>query len=140
MEVFLHMTQICYYMLNFNVTLRYIMSLDVSMVEHQNQKLDESIHDVKDRYSTDNQKSYYLSLKKDTTNMYVNILIFVYYVVGALTAYIIFVSKSIGFTNKLFLVLLIAIYPFIATSIFVFLYQLLMYVLALIKGTPYERQ
>jgi len=116
------------------------MSLDVSMVEHQNQKLDESIHDVKDKYSTDDQKSYYLSLKKDTTNMYVNILIFVYYVVGALTAYIIFVSKSIGFTSKILLVLLIAIYPFIATSIFVFLYQLLMYVLALIKGTPYERQ
>ncbi len=116
------------------------MSLDVSMIEHQNQKLDKSIHDVKDKYSTDNQKSYYLTLKKDTANMYVNILLFVYYVVAAVTVYIIFISKTIGFTSKIFLVILIAIYPFIATSIFVFLYQLIIYVLALIKGTPYERQ
>ena len=131
------MTQICYYILDFNIYNLYKM--DASMVEQQNENLSKNITIVKDKYSTDNQKAYYINEKVRKMDYYSNVFLFVYVLVGLLCIYILFMNKSISTLTKVIIILFIIFYPFIGPPLFSYLYKSFLYFLALFQGKPFEK-
>jgi hypothetical protein len=115
------------------------MTLDSSMIEQQNETLIHNIKEVKDKYSTDDQKSYYINEKIKKMDFTVNSFLFVYVIVSLICIYIIFTSKTFSTSTKIFLVLVIIIYPFVGSILVSAFYNTLKYFYVMIQGKPFEK-
>lgn len=90
---------------------------------------------LKEKYSTDNRKSYYLKLKNESNVNINNRLIIFYYILILPFAYFIFYS-SFSFKMKIFIILFSLLYPFIIYPLQNSMYYVLYYIYAMIYGIP----
>lgn len=109
------------------------------MIEQQNDNLSKNITIVKDKYSTDNQKAYYINEKIRKMDYYSNVFLFVYVLVSLICIYILFINKTISRSVKVIITLFIILYPFIGPPLFSYLYTAFIYFLALFQGKPFEK-
>lgn len=110
---------------------------DCLIVKAQNTKLEQQIQKLKERNSTDFQKSYYENQTADTFVFANNLLFWVYYLVVALVAFLLFRNPVINMKLKAVIVGSFVAYPFVINSLERFLYKILAYAYALVSGTVY---
>jgi hypothetical protein len=109
-------------------------------IKKENKKITEDIQRLKDEYSTDNKKTYF-EQKRIENIKNLNIFLFIlYYIVIFITCIFVFNSDSLNNLTKGIIILLLLIFPFVASTIEYFIFDLFYYVYVTIFGMPYERE
>jgi hypothetical protein len=113
-------------------------SISFIEVNTQNNLIDNQIKEIKDVYSTDNQKVNYQS-DKITTLKYINYVLFlIYYVVFAFLI-IVLLMYNITFTKqfKSLLVIIFILFPFVSDIVYQLIVYLYNFIYALLNGNAY---
>lgn len=107
------------------------------MVKKQNEKLDDQLKKLKERNSTDFQRTKYENKTISTYSFVNSALLWVFYLVVLVVAVLIFRTSAVGLYAKVAIIVAFLIYPFIVNSAERILYKLLSYSYALMSGTVY---
>ena len=113
-------------------------SISFIEVNTQNNLIDNQIKEIKDVYSTDNQKVNYQS-DKISTLKYVNYVLFlIYYVVFAFLI-IVLLMYNITFTKqfKSLLVIIFILFPFVSDIVYQLIVYLYNFIYAMLNGNAY---
>lgn len=113
-------------------------SISFIEVNTQNNLIDNQIKEIKDVYSTDNQKVNYQS-DKISTLKYINYVLFlIYYVVFAFLI-IVLLMYNITFTKqfKSLLVIIFILFPFVSDIVYQLIVYLYNFIYAMLNGNAY---
>ena len=113
-------------------------TLSNELVNKQNITLQYQLRKIKDKYSTDDKKNYYEKQKISDAKYYFNMLFVVYYILAAVVLFFLYKTTKFSIYMKLFLGLVLGIYPFIISTIELFVFEIFYYIYALIFAIPYK--
>ena len=118
-----------------------VLKQDIKTVQHfqnQNNALDQTIQNMNDLYSTDDQKVVYQSAQIEYLNTINTIFYFIYFALLIVVAFIlIFKIQTISLFMRVIIAILFILYPFIIGFIEHYLYMAGKYISALLTGTVY---
>jgi len=109
------------------------------LINKQNEKIIKDIKRIDEKYSTDNQKIYYEKKKLeylDNLNWY---LFFLFYIFAFIVSFFIFKTEY-KLKWKIFFIILVFIYPFVISTITYYIYELIVYIYAIIFGISYKKE
>jgi hypothetical protein len=111
----------------------------MSAILIQNSILEKQINKLNEIYSTDEKQAYYISQKVQTLNKVNSFLFILYYIlVILLSIFLVLVNKTLSYTVKIGIIVLLGIYPLVAVFIEKQIYGYLRFLYYLIKGEPYR--
>ena len=113
----------------------------MSAILIQNTILEKQINKLNETYSTDEKKAYYINEKVQLLNK-VNYFFFILYyiLVILLSIFLLLTNKTLSYTVKICIIVLLGIYPLIAVFIEKQIYEYLRFLYYLIKGEPYRHE
>lgn len=114
------------------------MTISNELVNKQNVNLSYQLRKIKDKYSTDEQKNYYERQKINDAKFFFNMLFVLYYIVFIIVLYFLYQSTKYSSYMKIFLAVILGIYPFIISTLEFFLFEVIYYIYALIFSIPYK--
>lgn len=108
------------------------------LVNKQNMNLQYQLRKIKDQYSTDDQKNNYERQKIYDTKYTVNLLFFLYYILALITMYFLYKSDYFSTYMKLFIIVILGVYPFVISTIEYVLYDIFYYLYSFVYSIPYK--
>jgi len=112
---------------------------DLNNVINENKLLESQIQQNQNNYTTDDTQVFYKTQQYYRQQDFNFILFIIFYsLILGLAVYLFIFNNTINVYLKIFITILLAIYPFIIESIEFFVYFIFYYVYALINGVPFD--
>ena len=110
-------------------------------VKWQNEHLENEIAKTRDQYSTDEQRIKYIHSDISGWLAVNYILWFIYYLVFVIVSYLLYENEKYGYTNKRkwFYWTLFLVFPFLITTVELFLYNFFSFIWSLVIARPYPK-
>jgi hypothetical protein len=108
------------------------------LLDKQNEKLEKDYKKMNEVYSTDNRNNHFKMFRLEYVNTTAYYLFYIYYIVAAGVVYYLYTNKYFSNTMKIFLLILVAAYPFVITSIEYIIAYIFYFAYILIFGIPYR--
>jgi hypothetical protein len=111
-------------------------------VKWQNERIEFETDKMRSDFSTDNQRVKYLDTNVQSWIAINYVLWFIYYAIFFVVAYIIYQNETHGYTNKkkVYIGIAFFLFPFLITTIELFLYKLILFLWSLVTTTPYPKE
>ena len=111
-------------------------------VKWQNERIEFETDKMRSDFSTDNQRVKYLDTDVQSWIAINYVLWFIYYAIFFVVAYIIYQNETYGYTNKkkVYIGIAFFLFPFLITTIELFLYKLILFLRSLVTTTPYPKE
>lgn len=114
------------------------MSTSQELMNKQNQNLLYALQKVKDKYSTDDQKNYFEMEKIKSVTYVFNVFFVIYYILAFITLYFLYKTTKYKLLTKVIIVVLLAVYPFIISTIEYFIFDIAYFLYAMVFAIPYK--
>lgn len=111
-------------------------------VKWQNERIEFETDKMRSDFSTDNQRVKYLDTDVQSWIAINYVLWFIYYAIFFVVAYTIYQNETYGYTNKkkVYIGIAFFLFPFLITTIELFLYKLILFLWSLVTTTPYPKE
>jgi hypothetical protein len=114
------------------------IDIKYKLVKNENDIIENKIGELKDTYSTDNQKVRYQADKIISLRAMNFILYIVYFVLFLTLIYVlVFMNKTLSMKMKIVIIIIFFLYPFVIDLFQQFLYFLWKYIYAILNGNVY---
>lgn len=112
------------------------------MVKWQNQMMEVESARMRDQYSTDSARIKHMTNDIMGWSQLNFILWLIYYVIVIGIFYLFYKNENIEFTSKqkTYIGIFVVLYPFLITTLELFVYNFLNFIMSLIKSQPYPKQ
>lgn len=112
------------------------------MVKWQNEMMEVESARMRDQYSTDSARIKHMTNDIMGWSQLNFILWLIYYVIVIGIFYLFYKNENIEFTSKqkTYIGIFVVLYPFLITTIELFVYNFLSFIMSLIKSQPYPKQ
>lgn len=125
--------------MDFELTQHVTKMVDIT----ENKKMDSYINDLQDtikyKNSTMRRRVEFELLNLEKVNYMKSVLFIVYILLVLWFAYILFNNKDLKLQQKGIFLGLMLVYPYIAPPLLIYLYEVLMYIVALMTGEIYKK-
>ena len=111
-------------------------------VKWQNERIEFETAKMRDNFSTDNQRVKYLDSDVGGWIAINYVLWMIYYAVFCVIAYVIYQNDTRGYTNKkkVYIGLGFLLFPFLITTLELFIYKLWLFIWSLVTSRPYPKE
>jgi len=112
------------------------------MVKWQNEMMEVESARMRDQYSTDNARIKHMTNDIMGWSQLNFILWLIYYVIVIGILYLFYKNENIELTSKqkTYIGIFVVLYPFLITTLELFVYNFLNFIMSLIKSQPYPKQ
>ena len=110
----------------------------LAAIESQNKTLAEEAKNIGEEYSSDDRRTFYENISLRSSNVYVVVLFFIYYILFFGLAFVLYKSVDYSAKMKVVLLLLFILYQFVISMVELKIYNLFMYFKALVTGSIYK--
>ena len=113
--------------------------ITLDTVNAQNKTLAEEAKNIREEYSSDDRRTFYENISLRSSNVYVVVLFFIYYILFFGLAFVLYKSVDYSAKMKVVLLLLFILYPFVISMVELKIYNLFMYFKALMTGSTFKK-
>ena len=113
--------------------------ITLDTVNAQNKTLAEEVKNIGEEYSSDDRRTFYENISLRSSNVYVVVLFFIYYILFFGLAFVLYKSVDYSAKMKVVLLLLFILYPFVISMVELKVYNLFMYFKALMTGSTFKK-
>ena len=109
------------------------------LLKKQNKNIEKEKQKLKDTITTYDRKTHFQSIRHEQVTYAHNVLFWLYYLVAVIALYFLYKSPKYRLFYKIIIAILFGIFPFIISTIEVFIYYIFYYIYVMIFGMPYKK-
>lgn len=108
-------------------------------LQKQNKNIDKELTKIDHTNKTYDRKTHFQSIRLEQVNYAHNVLFWLYYFVVLIALYFLYKSPKYKLFYKIIIAILFGIFPFIISTIEVFIYYIFYYIYVMFFGIPYKK-
>tara|TARA_Y100000816_G_scaffold44808_1_gene28089 strand:- start:2989 stop:3345 length:357 start_codon:yes stop_codon:yes gene_type:complete len=115
------------------------LTIEEKLLKKQNINIEKEEQKLKDTNTTYDRKTHFQLIRHEQVTYAHNVLFWLYYLVAVIALYFLYKSPKYRLFYKIIIAILFGIFPFIISTIEVFIYYIFYYIYVMIFGMPYKK-